>query len=94
MKLINNPAEVFFSTFCPSFYEKKNKKKNHARLLSAHVYTIQDSKNASYRKIMHARPGVQVNSACQELSWLPMEGENKFGFLQKRNPKRGAATII
>ena len=69
MKIINNSAEVFYSTFCPSFYEKKNKKqKKHARLLSAHVYTIQDSKNAPYRKIMHARPGVQVNSARQELS--------------------------
>ena len=30
------------------------KKKKHARRLSAHVYTIQDLKNAPYRKIMHA----------------------------------------
>ena len=27
MKIINNSAVEFFSTFCPSFYEKKNKKK-------------------------------------------------------------------
>ena len=27
MKLINNYAVEFFSTFCPSFYEKKQKKK-------------------------------------------------------------------
>ena len=50
MKIINNSAVEFFSTFCPSFYGKKK----HARRLSAHVYTIQDLKNAPYRKIMHA----------------------------------------
>ena len=51
--------------------------------MSAHVYTIQDSKNAPYRKIMHARPGVQVNSARQELSWLPVEGEDKLASFKK-----------
>ena len=36
MKIINNSAVEFFSTFCPSFYEKKNKKKKkkHARRLN------------------------------------------------------------
>ena len=28
MKLINNSAVEFFSTFCPSFYEEKKNKKN------------------------------------------------------------------
>ena len=68
MKIINNSAVEFFSTFCPSFNEKTKQTKKHARRLSAHVYTIQDSKNAPYRKIMHARPGVQINSDRQELS--------------------------
>ena len=27
MKIMNNSAVEFFSTFCPSFYEKKKKKK-------------------------------------------------------------------
>ena len=57
MKIINNSAVEFFSTFCPSFYEK-NTQKN----------TRDDCLRMSILSEDKIRPGVQVNSARQELS--------------------------
>ena len=67
------PAQMFQSTwflFC--LFGVEGVKRTAKSSLS------QDLKNSPYLKIMHARPGVQVNSARQELSWLPVEVEKKF----------------
>ena len=75
MKIINNSAVEFFSTFCPSFNNKKIKK--HARRLSAHVYTIQDLKNAPYltsfrRRLLKSGTAMERRSRfseCRRHEW-------------------------
>ena len=92
MKIINNSAVEFLSSFCPSFYEKK-KKKTRKTIVCACLYYPGFEKCALSED--NARETRCTGKFRPSRVILITRGRRKqVGFLQKRNPKRGAATII